>query len=33
MNECLPFESEEEESVGSELDTAAVELNGRTARK
>jgi hypothetical protein len=36
MNECIPLESEEEESVGSELETeetAAVELNGLTARK
>jgi len=31
MNESLPFESEEEESVGSESETAAAELNGRTA--
>jgi len=27
-NECLPFESEEEESVGSESDTATTELKG-----
>lgn len=33
MNECIPFESEEEENVGSELETVAAELNGLSERK